>query len=198
MIPLETLLKTYGYWAIFIGTFAEGETILILGGFAAHRGYLALPWVILSAFIGSLCGDQLFFYLGRTRSQRFLARRPLWKERVYKAQRLLERFQTPLILGFRFLYGLRTVIPFVIGMGSVPIRRFIFLNTISALIWAIVIGTGGYLFGNILEIILGDIKHYERFILGAIAVSGMLLWVVHLYRHRRKRKAGRTKSSRGQ
>jgi membrane protein DedA with SNARE-associated domain len=187
MIPFETLLKTYGYWAIFIGTFAEGETILILGGIAAKLGYLALPWVILSAFVGGFCGDQLFFYLGRTHSQRFLARLPSWKKRIDKAQRLLARFQTPLILGFRFLYGLRTVIPFVIGMSSVPRRRFIFLNTISALIWAIVVGTGGYLFGNILEIILGDIKHYERFILGAIAVIGMLLWAIHRYRYRRKR-----------
>jgi membrane protein DedA with SNARE-associated domain len=194
MIPLEPLLKTYGYWAIFVGTFAEGETILILGGFAAHLGYLALPWVILAAFIGSLCGDQLFFYLGRTRSQWFLARRPLWKERVNKAQRLLERFQTPVIIGFRFLYGTRAVVPFVIGMGSVPIRRFIFLNTISALVWAIVVGTGGYIFGNILEIILGDIKHYERFILGAIVVIGIALWVVHRY-HYRKMKAGHAKSS---
>jgi membrane protein DedA with SNARE-associated domain len=195
MIPFETLLQTYGYWAILIGTFAEGETILILGGFAAKLGYLALPWVILSAFIGSLCGDQLFFYLGRAHSQRFLARRPLWTERVHKAQRLLERFQTPLIIGFRFLYGLRTVTPFVIGMSSVPTRRFIFLNTISALIWAIVVGAGGYLFGNILEIILGDIKRYERVILGAIAVIGMSFWAVHLYRHRAKRRTSRTDSS---
>ena len=194
MIPFESLLKTYGYWAILIGTFAEGETILILGGFAAKLGYLALPWVILAAFVGGLCGDQLFFYLGRTHSQWLLAKLPLWKERVNKAQRLLERFQTPVILGFRFLYGTRAVVPFVIGMGSVPIRRFIFLNTISALVWAIVVGTGGYLFGNILEIILGDIRRYERFILGAIVVIGLLLWAAHRY-HYRKMKAGRAKSS---
>jgi hypothetical protein len=43
MIPFETLLKTYGYWAVLFDTFAEGETVLILRGFAAHRGYLALP-----------------------------------------------------------------------------------------------------------------------------------------------------------
>jgi membrane protein DedA with SNARE-associated domain len=186
MIPFEALLKTYGYWAILIGTFAEGETILILGGFAAHLGYLALPWVILAAFVGSLCGDQLFFYLGRTHSQWLLARRPLWKERVNKAQRLLERFQTPVILGFRFLYGTRAVVPFVIGMGSVPIRRFIFLNTISALVWAIVVGMGGYIFGNILEIIVGDIKQYERFIIAAIAVIGIALWAVHRYRYKKR------------
>jgi membrane protein DedA with SNARE-associated domain len=183
MIPLGTLLQTYGYWAIAVGTFVEGETVLVLGGFAAHRGYLALPWVILAAFIGTLMWDQLFFYLGRTQSQRVLARRPLWKGRVYKAQQLLERFQTPLILGFRFIYGMRTVTPFAIGMSTVSIRRFTLLNAVSALVWATVVGTAGYLFGDILEIILGDIKHYELPILGALAIIGMFLWAVRRYHH---------------
>jgi len=57
---METFLQTYGYWDILIGTFLEGETILVLGGLAAHMGYMDLSGVILSAFTGSLCGDQLF------------------------------------------------------------------------------------------------------------------------------------------
>ena len=48
------LIQSYGYWAILAGTFLEGETILVLAGFAAHLGYLQLPWVILAAFAGSL------------------------------------------------------------------------------------------------------------------------------------------------
>jgi len=75
-MTLESIVDTYGYVAVLLGTFLEGETILVLGGFAAHRGYLALPGVILAAFIGSLCGDQLFFFLGRRHSQAVLARRP--------------------------------------------------------------------------------------------------------------------------
>ena len=66
---LESLIDTYGYIAIFIGTLLEGETVLVLGGFAAFRGYLSLPYVILTAFIGSMLGDQFFFYLGRTHAQ---------------------------------------------------------------------------------------------------------------------------------
>jgi len=85
MTTLESLIETYGYLAILIGTFLEGETILVLGGFAAHRGYLALPWVILAAFIGSLCGDQLFFYLGRKHSQMILAKRQSWQSRIETA-----------------------------------------------------------------------------------------------------------------
>ena len=187
-MTLESLISTYGYGAILVGTFLEGETVLVLGGFAAHRGYLELPWVILAAFVGSLCGDQLFFFLGRWHSQAFLAKHPSWKVRVDKAQRLLERFQRPLILVFRFLYGLRTVAPFVIGMSRVPIAQFVLLNTAGALVWAIVVGAGGYLFGTTLEILIGDIKRYETAILGAIAAIGVLIWTIHIY-IRRSRKA---------
>ena len=186
-MTLESLVDAYGYLAVLVGTFLEGETILVLGGFAAARGYLGLPWVILAAFIGSLCGDQLFFFLGRWHGKAILSKRPTWKSRVNNAQKLLERFRIPLILTFRFLYGLRTVAPFVIGMSSVPTVEFIFLNAAGALVWAAAVGTGGYLFGSALEILIGNIKHYEIQILGAIATIGVLIWVVYFYR-RRKRK----------
>ena len=186
-MTLESLVDAYGYLAVLVGTFLEGETILVLGGFAAARGYLGLPWVILAAFIGSLCGDQLFFFLGRWHGKAILSKRPTWKNRVNKAQKMLERFRTPLILAFRFLYGLRTVAPFVIGMSSVPTAKFIFLNAVGALVWAITVGTGGYLFGSALEILIGNIKHYEIQILGAIAAIGVLIWGIYFYR-RRKRK----------
>jgi len=188
MAPLETLLQTYGYWAVLIGTFAEGETVLVLGAFAAHRGYLALPWVILAAFIGTLMGDQLFFYLGRKHTQWVLARRPSWKARIDRAHQLMERYRTLLILGFRFMYGLRTIIPFLMGMSSVSTKKIIILDVIAALVWAVVVGTGGYLFGNILEIILGDIKHYELPILVAIALIGVSLWALHRYHYYRSRR----------
>ena len=192
-MTLESLISTYGYGAILVGTFVEGETILVLGGFAAHRGYLELPWVILAGFVGSLCGDQLFFFLGRWHSQTFLAKHPSWKVRVDKAQGLLERFQRPLILLFRFLYGLRTVAPFVIGMSRVPIAQFLLLNTVGALVWAIVVGAGGYLFGTALEILIGDIKPYETALSAAIAAIGVLIWTIHLY-FRRRRETPATRS----
>ena len=63
-MTIEYLIQTYGYVAILVGTFLEGETVLVLGGLAAHQGYLQLPGVMLAAFAGTLIGDQLFFFLG--------------------------------------------------------------------------------------------------------------------------------------
>ncbi len=186
-MDLQGIIENYGYVGILIGTFLEGETILVLAGLAVHQGYLLMTGVILAAFLGSLCGDQLFFYLGRKHSQAVLSRRPAWKEKAEKVQKMMDRFQTPMILSFRFLYGLRTVAPFVIGMSPVSAKKFIFLNAVGALIWAVAIAYGGYFFGHGLEIFIGKFKHYEVQVFAIIAVLGLLVWgVVFLHRGKHK------------
>ncbi|MBX9756712.1 MAG: DedA family protein, partial [Pseudomonadaceae bacterium] len=62
---LEQFLQDFGYFALFLGTFFEGETILVLAGFLASRGYMQIEWVLVTAFFGSYAGDQLWYYLGR-------------------------------------------------------------------------------------------------------------------------------------
>ena len=184
-MTIQSLVDTYGYLAILIGTFFEGETILVLGGFAAHRGYLGLPWVIASAFAGSLCGDQLLFYLGRRHSEAILARRPWWRTRIERAAGLLERFRRPVMFGFRFVYGIRTVTPFAIGMSRIRADEFFLYNATGALLWAAAIGSGEYLVGNAIVLFLGDVKRYEKEALAAIVVLGLLVWGIHFLRHRR-------------
>lgn len=41
-MTLTALIASYGCYALFVGTFLEGETVLIAAGFAAHRGILDL------------------------------------------------------------------------------------------------------------------------------------------------------------
>ena len=52
-IDFNYLLANYGYLAIFIGCLLEGETILILGGMAAHQHVLDLLPVIGRVIAGS-------------------------------------------------------------------------------------------------------------------------------------------------
>jgi len=187
---METFLQTYGYWAILIGTFLEGETILVLAGLAAYQGYMALEGVILCAFAGSLCGDQMFFFLGRRHSDFLLRLRPAWRGKLERANSLTDRFQIPLIIGFRFLYGLRTVMPFAFGISELPVLRFVCLNVIGAAVWAVVVGVAAYLFGSALEQVLGDLRHYERMLFILVAAAGAMVWIVYIYRRNHKRTSG--------
>ena len=121
---LESLLNEYGYPILLLGTFFEGETVLILGGVAAHMGYLSIGWVITCGFVGTLFGDQLYFLIGRRHGAGFLARRPTWQARSQQVYRIMERYPVLLIFGFRFIYGIRTVTPFAIGMSNISYLRF--------------------------------------------------------------------------
>jgi membrane protein DedA with SNARE-associated domain len=176
-MTLEHLIDSYGYLALVVGTFLEGETILVLGGIAAKLGYLRLPWVIVSAFVGTLMSDQLFFFLGRRQGQALLLKHPHWNARAEKVHRMLERHRIPIIIGFRFVYGFRTITPFVIGMSRVPIIEFIIFNIIGAAAWASAIACLGYAFGKAMELLLGDIRHYEKWILLSVIIAGFIIWL---------------------
>ncbi|MRR16170.1 MAG: DedA family protein [Deltaproteobacteria bacterium] len=191
-MSLESIIALYGYPAILLGTFFEGETILVMAGFAAHQGYLKLPWVVLAGFLGTLCGDQLYFYIGRHRGTAFLEKRPYWKTRTKRIFDILERHQILLILGFRFVYGMRTVTPFVIGASGISPVRFFILNSVSGLLWANVIGYAGYLFGHALELLLGKLERYELLLFIAIAAAGMIIWGIHYFL--RRKASGRSTS----
>jgi membrane protein DedA with SNARE-associated domain len=183
---LESIVKTYGYWALLIGTFLEGETILLIGGILAHLGYLNLPIVMLVAFIGSFSGDQFYFFLGRLRGMDLLVKLPKLQKRVYRTHQLIERYHDLIMVGFRFVYGMRIVTPFVLAMNKkIKTSRFVIFNAIGAVIWSVVIAGGGYLFGYAIEIVVKDIKRYQLGLILTISVIGIVIWIIHKYRENR-------------
>jgi membrane protein DedA with SNARE-associated domain len=184
---LEPLVRTYGYWALLAGTFFEGETILIIGGLLAHLGYLRLPVVMLVAFIGSFSGDQFYFHIGRLKGIELLARYPHWQKRVHEVHQRIERYHDLIMLGFRFVYGMRIMTPFVLALNKkVKTSRFVLLNAIGAAIWSVAVSGGGYLFGTAVEVVFKDIRNYQLGLILAISVVGLILWIVHKYKGKRK------------
>ena len=173
------------YLVVLIWTFLEGETIVIIAGAAASLGHLWLPLVILCAFCGSLSCDQLLFFVGRYKGKAIMAKRPSWQLRAAKVYRLVERHQTWLILGFRFLYGLRNITSLTLGMSEVSARRFVILNVTGAAVWAVAFAGGGYLFGAAMETFVGKQKW---FVIGGLAAIAIIVWIVRLIRGRSSRK----------
>jgi membrane protein DedA with SNARE-associated domain len=181
-MSLERIISQFGYPALIAGLLLEGETVLILAAFMAHRGYLSLPLVILIGFVTTFASDQFFFWLGHTRGNQFLEKKPAWKPNVEKARSLLGRNTTLLFIGFRFMYGLRTVMPFVFGISRFDPKRFALLNFFGAFLWALIFGVAGFLFGQVVEVILVDVDKYELSIVFVIILLGASVW---LYRRRR-------------
>ena len=90
-MDIPALIQQYGYAAVFVGSVLEGETMLVLAGLAAHRGYLSLQWVIAIAVAGAFVGDQICFLTGRFLGRTVLARWPRLEPSVARADALLAR-----------------------------------------------------------------------------------------------------------
>jgi membrane protein DedA with SNARE-associated domain len=117
---------------------------------------------------------------------RLVVRSPNLRPGLERACRLLDRYAVLLIIGVRFMYGLRTIGPMAIGMSRVNWLRFAFLNLVGAVLWALVVVGIGYVFGETLTWLFGDLKRVEKWGFAALLVVGMALAVI-LHARGRKR-----------
>lgn len=185
---LEHLLENYGYLATGIGCLLEGETILLVAAFLAHKGYLQLQWVIAVAALGSFLGDILTYFLGQWKTEAIVRKFSTIRRNLPKAQKYLERHGVLAIFLMRFSYGLRATTGIVYGMVGMPAPKFIFLAAISCAFWAIIIGFAGYFFGQAAEKLLSHIAHYEKVIAAILLLVGFVFWIVRFLSQNDKRK----------
>lgn len=161
-------IAAYGYWAVFFGTFLEGETVLLGAGYAAQRGLLDWRAVVALACLGATLGDQLAFALGRWKGRTLFTRFPALGRRVPPFLRLLERHHVSLILAIRFLYGFRIAGPVILGTTRLPMPRFSALNFLGAVLWAFAVSGAGYFFGVALEAVVADVEDVELVAVGLL------------------------------
>lgn len=181
-IDFNYLLATYGYLAIFIGCLLEGETILILGGMAAHQHVLKLLPVIGYASLAGMLGDQLLFWAGRYFGARIMPRLHKQQATIDRVTQLVNQHPTVSIFSVRFLYGMRLVGPMVIGACKVSPLKFTCINLLGAVTWATLFASGGYWAGEFLEGVLGDLKPYRLPIVLCVIALTVVLAVVRHYR----------------
>jgi membrane protein DedA with SNARE-associated domain len=182
----ELLLHKFGYLAVFVGTFLEGETILVMAGFFSQRGYLELFLVMITAFTGAFTGHVFWFFLGRTKGVRILDRFPRMKTHFGKGIRMFERYGAPAIFITQWLYGLRITCAVIIGISRISTIKFLIYEAISCIVWAIVISGAGYFFGRAVERVLGRAAHIERYGLVALLAIGIGAWLIHQWKDRKR------------
>ncbi|MBK5258501.1 MAG: DedA family protein [Thermoanaerobaculia bacterium] len=182
----EFLLEKFGYLAVFVGTFLEGEAILIAAGFFAERGYLNIVWVGIVAFLGSYVGHVFWFWLGRAHGVRILDRFPKMRQSFGKGIRLFERYGPAAIIITQWLYGLRITCAVIVGISKISVAKFLFYEAVSCAIWTAVITALGYYFGRAIEGVLGRVEHIEKYGLAAIVVIALSVWLYHRAKERRE------------
>ncbi len=160
-------LEEFGYLALMIGTFFEGETAILIASSLIHQGFFSATPMVIAGFAGSFVSDWLYYLIGRLNGKYFIDKRPKLKSRLEPVHTLFRKHQLQILLSYRFLYGFRVILPIIIGMSRVKPIHFLFFSIAGGLIWASIVSTAGYFVGryfdleptvfeeNILFIVLG-------------------------------------------
>ncbi len=144
---LESLLQHWGYWVVFGAMLLEnaglplpGETVTLLGGYAAGSGHLNVFGVMAAAAGGAILGDNVGYWVGRRagwglvlRVGRLLRRSP---EQMESLRTSFLRHAGKSVLIGRFVAVLRVLAGPLAGAVHMPYRRFVLFNCLGALLWA--------------------------------------------------------------
>jgi membrane protein DedA with SNARE-associated domain len=182
----ETLLEQFGYLAVFVGTFLEGEAILIAAAFFASVEILEVRTVLLTAFVGSYCGYVWWFWLGRRYGVKLLDRYPRMARHVGHGMRVFERYGPGAIFFTQWLYGIRITCAVILGMSRIPVLKFLTYQALSCALWATVITAAGFYFGEAMESVLGRVEHLEKYGLVLILAVAFAFWLYHRRKEKRE------------
>jgi len=133
---LVRVLPKYGYLAILLAAFWEGEVVLIAAGALCGSGYLDWRLTILAAAIGGSAGDQIYFYAAHDRAARAIKRSKRLSKWYPKISKFVLRHSTIAVLLSRFAAGLRITIPLVCATVGMPARKYSILSLVSGFAWA--------------------------------------------------------------
>jgi membrane-associated protein len=196
---LGGVLREYGAWTyllLFLIVFCEtglvvlpflpGDSLLFAAGAFAGIGALSAWWLIVLLLLAAVLGNTVNYWVGHLIGPRLLAaRRQLVRpEHLQRTHEFYEKYGAKTIVITRFVPILRTVAPFVAGLGRMPFGRFTAYNVMGGLLWVVVGVLAGDLFGNV-----PAVKNNFSLVILAIVVVSLLPAFYEVLRARRAARA---------
>ncbi|MEA1929602.1 MAG: DedA family protein [Patescibacteria group bacterium] len=195
---LFEVVNLYGFWVypilfaviffetgIVVTPFLPGDSLLFAAGTLAAitslRVYILWPLLWFAAVLG----DTVNYWVGQRLGEVVFRRYPRWfkPKHLERTKRFYDKYGSKTIVLARFFPIIRTLAPFVAGVGRMKYRRFFAYNVLGGFIWTTLFIFGGFFFGNIPFIK----RNFEWAILIIIATS-FIPALIEYWRHRGKRK----------
>jgi len=157
--------KTWTYLILFLIIFVEtgvvvmpflpGDSLLFAAGMlAAQPNELNVWLMIVILLVAAISGDSLNYAIGKRFGMqmtkfKLFGKQVIKDEQIQKTHTFYEKYGSKTIVIARFVPIVRTLAPFVGGIGRMHYGTFITYNVIGAILWVVGITLAGYFLGNI-------------------------------------------------
>lgn len=162
---LVGLMTDLGAWALVVMgliVFAEsglmtfflpGDSMLFAGGVLAATHVVPVPVYLVALVVAgsAFAGDQVGYAIGHHVGPRVLTGngRFLSADHIRRSELFFARYGARSLVLARFLPAVRSFVPVIAGVGSMPRRRFVSYSLLGASAWALSLVVAGGLLGNV-------------------------------------------------
>jgi membrane protein DedA with SNARE-associated domain len=174
---IQQLLVNHGLLAVLIGSAVEGDFTLILSGVVSHLGIFAFPLAVAAGALGSFIGDSAWYALGRLRGARFRAGK-LYRRVGPTIERLAHRMGPWELLAARFVYGTKAASMVFWGLHGLSLPRFLLIDMLGCVLGSLVFTTLGYLLSGSATALMGHVKRFELWLLGAFLAGVIIVAII--------------------
>ncbi len=172
---------------LVVTPFLPGDSLLFVAGTLAGAGQLDLLTLYGLFLAAAFLGDNVNYFVGRFLGKRLLEGRHgrlLKQQHLERTRHFYEKHGPKTVILARFVPIVRTVAPFVAGVGRMRYARYILFSLVGTLAWVTVCAGGGYFFGAV-----PVVKNNLSAVILGIVVLSVMPGVVEFLRVRGRGKA---------
>jgi membrane protein DedA with SNARE-associated domain len=191
---LQPWIHHYGVAAVFViltleslGIPLPGESLLITAAILAERGDISFPSLLVSAWAGSVIGDNIGYLIGRMLGRRLVlrygAKIGLTPERLRRVEAVFAQYGPVTVAFARFVNLLRQLNGVVAGTVNMEWWRFMAFNALGGALWVLAwTMTGFYLsrHGARIDVLL----HKLGYLGAAFAAIALVLILTYFFGRR--------------
>jgi membrane-associated protein len=164
---------------LVVTPFLPGDSLLFVAGTVAAAGGMDIATLMATLVAAALAGDNVNYWVGRWAGPKvFHYERSRWFNPRYlaRAHAFYERHGGKTIVLARFVPIVRTYVPFVAGVGTMPYLRYLGFCVLGALAWVVSLSLAGYWFGN-QPVVKNNLTAVILLIVAVSVSPGLFAWL---------------------
>ncbi|QEZ88802.1 DedA family protein [Aliarcobacter cibarius] len=171
---MEQFIQDWGYIALFLYSFGGGFLALAIAGAFSYAGDLNIYITVIVAGVSNFIGSQFLFYFAKYNKSYMDETVNKHRRKVAMVKTMLKKYGSFMIFIQKYIYGVKTLVPLVMGISAYNPFKYTVLNAIASAIWAIVIGYISFTAGKLLLSFADDFKYVGFFTV--LLVLGILVY----------------------
>ncbi|HRP01622.1 MAG TPA: DedA family protein [Candidatus Kapabacteria bacterium] len=178
------------YWVLvfaFLITLAEnifppipGDSGLLFAGTLIGLGVVGFTEMLIISTLGGILGFAIMYKLGAGIERKVIESgkiRFISNENLLTVERWFYKYGYWIIIGNRFISGIRAIVGFFAGMSKINFTTTIILATVSSLLWNTILLLLGASFGDNWKVVEKYIAIYGYILLPIVAITiAIIVW----------------------